>query len=103
MMEERGFGRATTMTETVKKHSVSIDSREKISISGVEDVESFDEETIVVYTSMGTLTLKGGEFRISKLNVDNGEMIVEGEMDSITYSDEHAHDKAGGFFGKLFK
>lgn len=102
MIEERGFGR-TTMTETVKKHSVTIDNREKIIISGVEDVESFDEETIVVYTCMGTLTLKGGEFKISKLNVDSGEMIVEGEMDSIGYSDEHSHDKSGGFFGKLFK
>ncbi len=102
MIEERGFGR-TTMTENVKKHSVTIDNREKISISGVEDVESFDEETIIVYTSMGTLTLKGGDFRISKLNVDSGELIVEGEMDSIAYSDEHARDKSGSFFGKLFK
>lgn len=102
MIEERGFGR-TTVAETAKKHSVTIDNREKISISGVEDVESFDEETIIVYTSMGTLTLKGGDFRISKLNVDSGELMVEGEMDSIAYSDEHAHEKAGGFFGKLFK
>lgn len=100
MIDERSYGK---VAESGRKHCVTVDERSKITVSGVDDVESFDEETIVVYTSMGTLTLKGGDFRISKLNVDSGELIVEGEADSIEYSDEHSHDKSGGFFGKLFK
>lgn len=102
MIEERGYGK-TMAAETMKKHILTVDDRSKISISGVEDVESFDEEAIIVYTCMGTLTLKGADFRISKLNVDSGELVVEGDLDSIAYSDAHSHEKSGGFLGKLFR
>ena len=91
------------MKEVLQKAPLRRAQKNKASISGVEDVESFDEETVIVYTTMGTLTLKGSEFRINKLNVECGELVVEGEIDGLEYSDRNAHEKSGGFFSKLFK
>lgn len=102
MLDERSFAKSTAQ-ESTKKHLLTMENRNKASISGVEDVESFDEETVIVYTTMGTLTLKGSEFRINKLNVECGELVVEGEIDGLEYSDRNAHEKSGGFFSKLFK
>lgn len=91
------------MEEAAGRHLVTIENRNRITVTEVDDVESFDEERVVVYTSMGTLTITGYEFRISKLNVDDGQLMLEGEVDSIEYSDTERADKSGGFFGRLFK
>ncbi|MEE1047898.1 MAG: sporulation protein YabP [Clostridia bacterium] len=89
--------------EENKNHGIILENREKLTISGVEDVESFDEEKVVIITEMGTMTVSGAEFRISRLNVDNGELIIEGEVDEIAYSNTVRDDRSGGFFGRLFR
>ena len=89
-----------TVNET--SHNLIMENRSRLSISGVDDVESFDEQMIILYTAMGTLTVKGGDFRINKLNVDSGEILIEGEIDSVTYSGSERRDKSG-FFAKMFK
>ena len=89
--------------EEEKRHSVVLENREKITITEVDDVESFDEEKVVIVTSMGTMTVLGGDFRINKLNVDDGQLVIEGEIDEIKYSDVQRRDKNGGFFGRLFQ
>lgn len=89
--------------EENKKHGISLENREKLTVSGVEDVESFDEEKVVIITEMGTMTVTGAEFRISRLNVEDGELVIEGEVDEIAYSDTVHNDKNGGFFGRLFR
>lgn len=89
--------------EENKNHGIILENREKLTISGVEDVESFDEEKVVIITEMGTMTVLGAEFRISRLNVDNGELIIEGEVDEIAYSNTVRDDRSGGFFGRLFR
>lgn len=91
------------MEENNKMHKVVLDNRERLTISAVEDVESFDDEKVVVITEMGTMTVTGGDFRISRLNVDDGQLVIEGEIDEIAYSDTVRSDKGGGFFGRLFK
>ena len=78
--------------------NVIMENRSKVNISGVNDVDSFDEGTIV----LGVLTIKGGDLHINKLNVDTGELMIEGEIDSLTYS-EQTGGKGGGLFAKLFK
>ncbi len=83
-------------------HKVMMTGREKLSVSGVEDVDSFDEDRITVYTVDGTMTVKGAAFRINRLNVEDGQLEIEGEIDSIEYSDSHKKEKVS-LFGKIFK
>lgn len=89
--------------EENREHKVVIDGRKRLTVSSVDDVESFDEEKVVILCSMGTMTVVGADFRINKLNVDDGQLIIEGEIDEIHYSDRAGEDKGGSFLGKLFR
>ena len=75
---------------------------EQLSVSGVEEVESFDENTIVMLTNRGTLIVRGEELHIEKLSLDGGDLKVEGTIDSLTYEDS-GRDRAGGLFARLFR
>lgn len=89
--------------EENREHRVTMENRERITITAVEDIESFDEEKVVVITEMGTMTVSGGDFRINRLNVDEGQLVIEGEIDEVEYSNTVRDDRGGGFFGRLFK
>ena len=82
-------------------HRVEILGREKLTVSGVEDVERFDEGGIVMSTSAGTLVITGAELHIGKLSLDGGELHVDGKIDSIAYEDA-PQERGGGFLGRLF-
>jgi len=82
-------------------HQIILQDRRLLTISGVSDVDSFDGDGVVVYTNLGELTVKGGDLRINKLNVDTGELTLEGTVQSLDYAD--LPSKSGGFFGRLFK
>jgi len=83
-------------------HRLTMTGREKMTISGVEDVESFDDDNIILYTVDGTMTVKGAALRINRLDVEDGELEVEGEIDSIEYSDVHQKEKVG-LLSRIFK
>ncbi len=81
-----------------------LENREKLSISGVKDVLSFDDQVVIVETELGLLTVKGEELRINKLSIDTSEVIVEGDIDSLTYSDNKNLDKSkGSLISKIFR
>ena len=82
-------------------HNVIMEDRKSLSISGVSDIDSFDEQTVVLFTDMGELTVKGFNLHINKLNVETGELTMEGEVCSLSYSDQERRE--GGFFSNLFK
>lgn len=87
-----------------RSHSILMENREKVTITGVEDVDSFDEATVLLVTDLGYITLHGIDLHISKLNLEEGQLIVEGEITGVEYSDhEGAGSRSGGFFKKLFK
>lgn len=90
------------MDENTREHKVTIENRERLTVGAVEDVESFDEEKVVILTDMGTMTVSGSDFRINRLNVDDGQLVIEGSIDDIQYSDTAAQE-SGGFFSRLFK
>lgn len=92
------------VNEEKKKEAQNIilENRKKASISGVEDIDCFNEQTVVLYTSLGMLSIKGADLHINRLSVETGEVIIEGEIDSLVYSDS-ASKKAGGFMQRLFK
>ena len=86
------------------KHLVNIENRAKISISGVMDVSSFDEENISAETTMGYLAVKGSNLHISKLNIDSGDLFIEGDIDSVVYTDlKSGKNNKSSFFSKMFK
>ena len=81
-----------------------LENRSKLSVSGVLDVLSFDDQIVIIETELGLLTIKGETLRINKLSIDTSEVIVEGQIDSISYSSKDLNKKSNeGFLGKIFK
>ena len=70
-----------------------LENREKLNVSGVLDVLSFDDQIVMVETELGLLTVKGENIRINKLSLDTSEIAVEGEIDSLTYSNKDLDKK----------
>lgn len=85
---------------TAAEHRLELVGRERLTVTGVEDVERFDETGIVMSTSAGTLVISGEELHIGKLALEGGELHVDGRIDSVTYEEEQAG--RGGFFSRLF-
>ncbi len=83
-------------------HHVVIEERKSLTVSGVEDVERFDENTIVLSTSKGTMVVTGEDLHIEKLSLDGGDLKVEGEVDSVTYEDDGGSNR-GGFLARLLR
>ena len=90
-----------TYEENKLPHHIILDARSSLSVSGVEEVESFDENTIVMVTVRGTLVVRGDSLHIEKLSLDGGDLKVEGQVDSLTYEDEGR--ERGGFLARLLR
>lgn len=85
-------------------HKVMLNNREKGSLTGILDVISFDENTIVLDTDMGLLTIKGKDLHVSRLTLERGEIDIEGKTDSLVYSSNESYRKAGqSLLARLFK
>ena len=80
-----------------------LENRNKLSISGVLDVLSFDDQVVMVETELGLLTVKGENIHINKLSIDTSEVVVEGEISYLAYSDTSAEKTSGGIISKIFK
>ena len=85
--------------ESTMPPQLTLESRTRLSVTGVENVERFDETGIVLVTSAGLLVISGEELRIGKLSVDGGELLVEGRVDSLSYEEREMH---GGLLRRLF-
>ena len=81
-------------------HRLELVGRERLTVSGVEDVERFDENGIVMSTSAGVLVVTGEDLHIGKLSLDGGELQVDGRIDSVAY--EEGGREQGGFLRRLF-
>ena len=81
-------------------HRVELSGREHLVVSGVEDVERFDETGIVMTTVGGTMVVTGEGLHIGKLSLDGGELHVDGRIDSLSYEEESR--SSGGLFARLF-
>ena len=80
-----------------------LENREKLSISGVNDVLSFDDQVVIVETELGLLTVKGENLRINKLSIDTSEVIIEGDISYLSYSDKEIEKNKGRILNKIFK
>ena len=81
-------------------HTVMLEGREKLSSSGVVDVQSFDEDQVLLETVRGMLVVRGQGLHVERLQLEAGELIVEGEVGCLEYDD--SVQPRGGFFSRLF-
>ncbi len=81
-------------------HHIIMEGRSRITVSGVEDVESFDENGVTMVTNRGTLVVRGQDLRIDRLSIDKGELNIEGTLDGLQYLEEQ---QSAGFWSRLFR
>ena len=72
-----------------KSHSMNMENREKLCLSGVEDVNGFDENLVILQTCMGSLTIRGETLHIGKIDLDSGCLELSGKIQELSY-DEHS-------------
>ena len=85
------------------RHALTIDRRESITVSGVTDVISFDEESVIGETEMGVIIIRGVNLHVKRINLESGELSVTGEIDGVTYENPGVAGKSKSFMGRLFK
>lgn len=96
MNEDKKLSRQTTQ-------NLILENREKLNVSGVLKVRSFDDETVEIETELGLLIVCGEDLHINKLNLDNYELSIEGYIISCEYNDSEGSRKSTGFFSKMFR
>ena len=90
------------MTEEHKMpHSLFLEERNRLTISGVKDVDSFDEETLVLFTDLGEITVKGEKVKVERFSAETGDFSATGTFQSVVYSQRLP--KNSGFFARVFK
>lgn len=84
-----------------KNQNIIIEDRSKIKITGVEQVDSYNETIIVLSTIKGGISIKGEGLNISNLNIDDGSLRISGMINSLTYISKEGAPK--NLLGKIFK
>ncbi|WP_177344633.1 sporulation protein YabP [Evansella clarkii] len=84
-------------------HQIIMRGRKTLDITGVKQVESFDNEEFLLETDMGFLSVRGQHLQMKNLDVDKGNVSIQGKIDDLVYLDQQQGDKNKGLFGKLFK
>lgn len=82
--------------------NVILENRKKLTLTGIRDVLSFDDEIVVVESELGLLNIKGNDLRVNKISVETGDVIVDGTIRAIEYSDKDINSKQG-LMSKIFK
>jgi len=85
------------------KSNLMLESRKKLTLSGVVEVISFDEQKIDLTTNLGNLTIKGEELKMNKLDVQNGDVIIVGSISYMVYNGKVSKKSNESIISKLFK
>ena len=83
-----------------QSHALTLSERAKLQISGVNEVISFDEELVALHTVCGSMTVEGKGLHITTLNIDRGEVIIDGNVNGIYYTGDGSEKH--GFIARLF-
>lgn len=87
-----------------KAQSLVLENRQKLSLLGVRAVDSFNDEIVIIDTELGLLVVRGQTLKIQKLNLENAELNIEGNICSCEYSENSDSSRSkSGFFSKIFK
>ena len=93
------------MTEgkgSFKNQNIFIEDRNKVTITGVEQVDSFNDNTIILRTVKGGMTIRGEGLNVGKLNLDNGNININGIINGIVYNNKDSSQRKN-IIGKIFK
>ena len=86
------------MAEERLPHSLQLKERRQLTMTGVNEVVSFDESTVVLQTDLGTLIVQGRDLQLKTLSTEGGQVAVEGEVTALSYEES----RAGGWRQRLF-
>ncbi|HIS60318.1 MAG TPA: sporulation protein YabP [Candidatus Faecousia faecipullorum] len=87
------------MEDAKLPHSLQLSDRKKLTMTGVEEVVSFDDTAVVLHTSLGTLVVQGRDLKLKKLSQDGGQVAVEGEISALGYQEPRAEGWLRRFLG----
>jgi sporulation protein YabP len=102
-MKMNQYHESSSNKGTIAEHDVMMRGRRLLDITGVKQVESFDNEEFLLETVMGFLSIRGQNLQMKNLDVDKGIVSIKGKVFDIVYLDEQSGEKAKGFFSKLFR
>ena len=88
------------MENNREPHELRLDARSRLNVTGVREVESFDENTVVLNTVGGLLIVRGDALHLQSLSIDGGQVSVQGRIDALSYEELQ---KAGGFLKRLLR
>jgi len=89
-----------SQTAVALPHSLKIENRRILTISGVEDVDSFHEQEIDLVTTAGLMRVTGRDLHIRSLDLESGQLCVEGELDAVAYAPKEIPRQ--GLMARLF-
>lgn len=93
-MEERG---------NLSDHSLKLRDRRIGTVTGVQDIKSFDDKEILLFTKAGKLLIKGEQLHVKRLNLEKGEADLEGKVDSFTYLSKNTDKKEESLLKRMFR
>lgn len=88
------------MAEMEKVHALTLSGRKTLTMTGVNEVVSFDDAAVVLRTELGTLTVQGEQLRLKTLSTDGGQVAVTGEVSALTYAEPR---EPGGWLRRMFR
>src|SRR5699024_11630902 len=103
MSKKNNTERLNQNTMTEQPYKIEVNQHKEIEISGVKELDSFDNEEFLLETTMGYLIVRGEHLQLKNLNVEAGFLQITGKLYEMTYLDDHHGERAKGLFGKLFK
>ena len=80
-------------------HQLIMQDRRTVELTGVTSIGNFDDSSVVCSTTKGTLTIRGNQLHLSKLDIEGTQVSIDGEIDSLEYTDI----RKGGLFSRLFR
>jgi sporulation protein YabP len=86
------------MSEQQLPHKLTLNERKQLTMTGVSEVVSFDDASVVLHTSLGTLVIQGRDLQLKNLSLDGGQVAVDGTITAISYEEPKA---AGSWLGRL--
>lgn len=84
-------------------HSLMLENRQNGRITGVKDIKSFDEKEILLFTQAGKLVINGEQLHVKQLDLEKGEVDLEGKVDSLTYLSKNTDNRDESLFRRMFR
>ena len=84
-------------------HTLTLENRQSVKMTGVQDIKSFDEKELLLFTEAGKLWIRGEQLHVKRLNLEKGEADLEGKVDSLTYLSKNTDKKEESLLKRMFR